>query len=508
MFARLLATILRPVLALFLVSSEFYWSSSAQEIPVSTPQTTYVYFQRTGRHVKFGTPEVFDQVVSEFREYLATNRVAALTESNVLTLGAELPLSAVQEMARDSGAVYLLYVLVDRPLSKWLKVTVICYDSSGHSIWQEEVSAGSGLSDKNVARDALQKLREKLSPRLGKAGLSQTTAEQAALAAPTATEHSGTPLPDAPPSPAGESTNSRPAIHLANGTPVHLLLTEPISSKSAQEGSTVKLQVLGDVKVGDLVVIANKAPATATIQTASAAGRAWRKGALLLKLGSVTLVNQQQQPLRAWGAVKGKDTGAATDWTNAVVQSYGLALFLLPFAPLQHGNDAILPRGTLFEAAINGDARFSQADFVSLQPKPPDPRPGPASVTFYYQDLGEGNSVSVWCGKVKLGQLKRGGKFTVALPPGKYWLRTWDSKRSPITELSVEEGGEHYVSAVPTARPSGAQVNWLEHFVVVTHDVGELASADTSRSKCKNVQDPAKLDLTRLQSDPRPLKPK
>lgn len=504
MSARLLIPILRSLLALVLLSSALYRPSPAQEIPASAPQTTYVYFQRTGRHVKLGTPEVFDQVVSEFREYLASKRVAALTESNVLALGAELPLSALQEMAHDSGAAYLLHVVVDRPMSKWLKVTVVCYDSTGHSIWQEETSAGSGLSSKNVARDALQKLREKLNPRLGQAGLPQTTAEQAAFAAPAANEHRAAPSNFPPLSSSNGSTDSQLAIHLANGTPVRLLLAEPISSKSAQVGATVRLQVFGDVKVGDLVVIANKAPASATIQTASAAGRAWRKGALLLKLGSVTLVNQQQQPLRAWGAVKGKDTGAATDWTNAVVQSYGLALFLLPFAPLQHGNDAILPRGTLFEAAINGDAQFSQADFATRQPKPPDSRHGPAFVTFYYQDLGEGNSVSVWCGKVKLGQLKRGGKFTVTLAPGKYWLRTWDSKRSPITELSVEEGGEHYVSAVPTAHPSGAQVNWLEHFVVVPHDVGELASSDTSTSKCKNVQDPAKLDLTQLQSDPRP----
>ena len=68
----------------------------------------------------------------------------------------------------------------------------------------------------------------------------------------------------------------------------------------------MKLQVLGDVKVGDLMVIANRAPGFATIESAKSAGRAWRAGNLLLKLGTVTLLNQQQQPLRAWNAVKGK----------------------------------------------------------------------------------------------------------------------------------------------------------------------------------------------------------
>ena len=520
MSARLLLLILlRLPLALFLLAPTHHASAASQSTPTPNSETTYIYFQRTSHHVKLGTQDVFDQVVSEFREYLTSNRVVVLTENNVLALGAELPLSAVQEMARDSGSAYLMYVLVDRPMSKWLKVTVRCYDSSGRTIWQEEASAGSGFSPKNVARDALQKLRVKLNPRLGQPGLPQATAEQTALAAsnsvqhsaqaaPTSNEHQGAPSPDAPPSSASEPTNSQPNIHLANGTPVRLLLAEPVSSKSAQQGGTVKLQVLGDVKVGDLVVIANKAPATATIQTASAAGRAWRKGTLLLKLGNVTLLNQQQQPLRAWGAAAGRPTGAAEDWASAIAQTYGLALFFLPFAPLQHGNDAILPRGALLEAAISGDAQLSPADFASVQPTPPDPRRGPASVTFYYQDLGEGNSVTVWCGRLKLGLLRRGGKFTATLPPGKYWLRPWDSKRSPIAELDVEDGGEYYVSVVATSHPSGSNTNWLQHFVVVPHDAGELASSDTSTSKCKNVQDPARLDLAQLQSDPRSKKPK
>jgi hypothetical protein len=165
-------------------------------------------------------------------------------------------------------------------------------------------------------------------------------------------------------------------VRLANGTAVHLLLAESISSKNAQQGGTVKLQVLGDVKVGDLVVIGNKAPATAIIETAQGAGRAWRRGSLLLKLGTVMLLNEQQQPLRAWNAVRGKDTGAAADWTNAALQIYGFALLFLPFAPLQHGNEAVMPRGTVLEAVINGDVLLSRAAIEAAQPKPAEPRHG------------------------------------------------------------------------------------------------------------------------------------
>lgn len=99
--------------------------------------------------------------------------------------------------------------------------------------------------------------------------------------------------------------------------------------------------------------------------------------------------------------------------------------------------------------------------------------------------------------------LKRGGKFTLSLPPGRYWLRTWDSKRSPIAELIVEEGDEQYVRAIPTSHRNGFDVIWQEHFAVVPHDVGETQSTETTTAKARNVQDPSKLDLALLQSDPR-----
>jgi hypothetical protein len=189
-----------------------------------------------------------------------------------------------------------------------------------------------------------------------------------------------------------------------------------------------------------------------------------------------------------------------------VVPDTPVELRLHPLVPLQHGNEAILPRGALLEAAVRGDVQLSQSAIAAAQPEPPRPRHGPASVAFYNQDLGEGGSTNVWCGQVHLGLLRRGGKFTVTLPPGKYWLRPWKSKRSPVTELDLVEGGEYYVAGISRSRRTGSNVIWPEDFSVVPHDVGELASADTVTSKSEKVPDPAKLDLAQLQSDPRPIK--
>jgi hypothetical protein len=405
-----------------------------------------------------------------------------------------------------------LYVAVDRPLSKWLKVTVQCYDMAGHRIWQEDAAVG-GLSGGKGERATLHKLREELDRRLGQPGLLQIAHGQQPAPSAISSEQPSAPTLSAseqkpaltasetPPASPGDREDSATTIRLANGTPVHLLLAESLTSKTAQPGGTVKLQVLGDVKVGDLVVIANRAPGFATIESAKSAGRAWRAGNLLLKMGTVTLLNQQQEPLRAWNAVKGKDTGAGMEWTNAVLQSYGLALFFLPFSPLQHGNQAVIPRGTVLDAAIDSDVLLPRAVIEAAQPKPAEPHHGPASVTFYYPNFEEGSAINVWCGDVKVGHLKRGGKFTLSLPPGKYWLRTWNSKKSPTTALDAEDGGEEYVRVFMPIHRTGVGGE-VEHLALVPHDVGEAQSAEAIPAKSHDVVDIAQLDLTQLHSDP------
>ena len=485
-------------------------SASAQAVATPSPQATYLYFHRTSANVKLSTPEAFQQVVSEIQGYVSANGVAVLTEGSAASWEAELPWSAVQDMAHRSGAAYLLYIVVDRPITKWLKVTVQCYDMAGHRIWQENAAVG-GLSGGKGERATLHKLRERLNRRLGQPGLlaghgqqrtpTEISSEQMSEPTPSASEQKpALTASETPPASAGNREDSATTIRLANGTPVHFLLAESISSKTAQPGSTVKLQVLGDVKVGDLVVIANRAPGFTTIETAKSAGRAWRAGNLLLKLGTVTSLNQQQQPLRAWNAVKGKDTGAALDWTNAVMQTYGLALFFLPFSPLQHGNQALMPRGTVLDAAIDSDVLLPRAAIEAAQPKPAEPHRGPASVTFYYPNFEDGSAVTIWCGEVRVGRLKRGGKFTLSLPPGKYGLRTWNSKKSPTTELDAEDGGEEYVRVIMPIQT--AFDGELEHLALVPHDVGEAQSAETTPAKSRSVVDVAKLDLAQLHSDP------
>jgi len=310
--------------------------------------------------------------VDDLQQYLKEHQIATVVRTDDLSSGAEMPVNSVQEMARNSGAKYLLHVIVDRPTTKWLKLTVACYDAAGQQVWTEESSAGREFLRHNGEQNALQRLHQRLDQRLGQPGLPRTGLTSQSSASPSGVTPAASQVSERQPAPDSIAANaavtpaapheSASTIRLASGTPVHLFLAETLSSKTAQAGATVKLQVLGDVKVGDLVVIANKAPAVGKVEAVQNAGRAWRAGRLVLKLQTATLVNQGQQPLEAWNASKGAGTGAAVAWSNAVLQSYGLALFALPFAPLQHGNQALVYKGTQLEAVTAGDTTLLRGD--------------------------------------------------------------------------------------------------------------------------------------------------
>lgn len=288
-------------------------------------------------------------------------------------------------------------------------------------------------------------------------------------------------------------------IRLANGKAVWLMVTETVSSKTAKVGDPVKLQVIDPVKVDELVVIASKAPASGTITEVKPAGRAWHKGGVVLRLDSVTLVNQQQVALSAFSAVKGGDTHAAFDWTEAILQTQGLALFFLPFAPLQHGEQGTIPKGAVIVAVTAGEILLDRASIKASQPSPSKIKQGPALVTIYYPKGGEIRSVEIWCGSIKLGQLKRGRKLTISLPPGKYWFRVFKGEHSTL--LEAKEGGEYYLRTeakpLPSLRPS-----WTFSLSLVERDVGDAQAADASPLDLKNVKDITKIDPALLSAGP------
>lgn len=149
---------------------------------------------------------------------------------------------------------------------------------------------------------------------------------------------------------------------LLEGTPVRLRLGRTLSSASAHEGEEVDFDVLDDVKVSGVVVIAKGGLALATITDAEHKRTMGRAGKLSVNIDSVRLVDEEKAALRATeGGKGGGHTGAMT---GAMVAT---AIVFFPAAPLFlfiHGKDITIPKGTEVTAYVNGDVTLDMSRFT------------------------------------------------------------------------------------------------------------------------------------------------
>ena len=190
-------------------------------------------------------------------------------------------------------------------------------------------------------------------------------AEQPAASAPQADEQS----PGSPASPAAQTSPasappSAPAPRgflLEDGTPVHLIFSQTVSSATAQTGDTVELEVVDDVAISGLLVIPRGSTAWATVTDAQHKRHLGRPGKLDINIDKVRLADGEKALLRAVKDVQGGGhTGAMT---GAMVAT---SLVLLPAAPLflfMHGKDITIPKGTAVTAFIQGDVRLDANNF-------------------------------------------------------------------------------------------------------------------------------------------------
>ena len=168
---------------------------------------------------------------------------------------------------------------------------------------------------------------------------------------------------------ASEAAHSQPGtlmvhhkIKLEDNTPVHLVLSDNLSSASATTGQTISFEVSEDVVVDALVIIPRGSLAWGTVTEAQAKRRLGRAGHLDVNIDKVRLADGEKVLLSATSHAKGAShTGAMT--AGIVVTS----LIVWPAAPFflfMHGHDVTIPKGTKIEAFINGDATLDAANFV------------------------------------------------------------------------------------------------------------------------------------------------
>jgi hypothetical protein len=189
------------------------------------------------------------------------------------------------------------------------------------------------------------------------------------------------PTPETPAAKQATPASSSPAVQakpntLVDGTPIKLRIGRNISSADAKVGEHIDFEVLDEVQVMGMVVIAKGASASATVTDAQPKRRMGREGKLDMTLDYVRLVDNEKAALTATAGGKGgSHTGAMVGAmaATAIFTLGGSALFLL-----MHGKDITIPKGTETTAYINGDMQLDMSKFGAA-PSATGPGTSPAA---------------------------------------------------------------------------------------------------------------------------------
>ncbi len=149
---------------------------------------------------------------------------------------------------------------------------------------------------------------------------------------------------------------------LLDGTPVKMRLSQTISSADAKVGQEVPFEVIEEVDVDGVPVIAKGATAIATVTAAQPKRRMGRAGKLDISIAYVRLIDQEKAALRGVKGVQGG--GHVGAMTGAIVAT---SIVFFPAAPLfllVHGKDITIPQGTEITAFVQGDMHLDMAKFA------------------------------------------------------------------------------------------------------------------------------------------------
>lgn len=158
------------------------------------------------------------------------------------------------------------------------------------------------------------------------------------------------------------ATAAPPPNTLLDGTAVKLRLSENLTSATAKAGQSVPFEVLEEVDVQGMPVIAKGAQALATVTLAESKKSMGRAGKLDVNVDSVRLVDGEKAALSATRNEKGGGhTGAMAAGMVAT------AIVFFPAAPLLlfiHGKDITIPKGTEVTAFVAGDMKLDLEKFT------------------------------------------------------------------------------------------------------------------------------------------------
>ena len=124
---------------------------------------------RTQNHIARSSSEKFAEAVDGVQEFLTSNNVLLREDPVRGKFRLEGMMSKENEIriAEDAGATHLLQLVVDRPATVWMELTMQCFDLQGKLLWEERASASNQLTSSGHVQKAVKKLTSKLAPKLG-----------------------------------------------------------------------------------------------------------------------------------------------------------------------------------------------------------------------------------------------------------------------------------------------------------------------------------------------------
>lgn len=145
--------------------------------PPPAQRSVYVVVYRTPAHVRSSKPEVFHGFATDLAAFLKEKNVPVKVDPERGTIESEsaMSVSSMLNIARQVGADSLLFVSVDRPVTKWIKVVVQAYDLDGKLLWTEDASDAGSFSGKGGYKKTLERIQTDLTKRIGTPGLPVTT---------------------------------------------------------------------------------------------------------------------------------------------------------------------------------------------------------------------------------------------------------------------------------------------------------------------------------------------
>jgi len=251
---------------------------------------------------------------------------------------------------------------------------------------------------------------------------------------------------------------------LEDSVPVRLKLKNAISSADAHRSDTVQFEVLDDIYLNGVQVIAKGSPAIAIVAEAQAKRRMARGGKLDVNIDHLRLTDGETCPLRA---AKGGNGGGHTGGMVAGMVVTGVVLW--PVAPLfllMHGKDITIPAGTEITAYVNGDMKLDLAKFdpnapvptpVATAPAPAPAAPEVASAAFAKLQMDssipgadillDGNFVGNTPSEVQVAD----GDHTVTVKKAGY--KDWERKIKVTAGSSIHLNSEMEKEAEKSANP-------------------------------------------------------